>query len=63
MLYRGIACAWQSGVWESYFRPRRIKGAGGRGTRGKIIVFGLVKRHCSEYTENDLTIQNARLRE
>jgi transposase-like protein len=30
-------------VDESYFGARRVKGKRGRGARGKIIVFGLLK--------------------
>jgi len=36
---------------ESYFGPRRVKGKRGRGTGGKIIVFGLYKRDGKVYTE------------
>ena len=36
---------------ESYFGPRRVPGHRGRGARGKIIVFGLLKRHGKVYTQ------------
>ena len=36
---------------ESYFGPRRIRGKRGRGASGKTIVFGLLKRGESVYTE------------
>jgi transposase len=38
-------------VDESYFGARRIHGKRGRGTRGKTIVFGLLKRGNEVYTE------------
>ena len=31
-------------VDESYFGARRVKGRRGRGAKGKVIVFGLLKR-------------------
>ena len=43
--------AGQIEVDESYFGARRIKGKRGRGARGKIIVFGLLKRAGKVYTE------------
>ena len=36
---------------ESYFGPKRICGKGGRGAGAKTIVFGLLKRGSSVYTE------------
>jgi transposase-like protein len=36
---------------ESYFGPRRVRGKRGRGAGGKTIVFGLLKRGDSVYTE------------
>jgi ISXO2-like transposase domain len=36
---------------ESYFGPKRIRGKRGRGAGGKTIVFGLLKRGNSVYTE------------
>ena len=36
---------------ESYFGAKRIKGKRGRGTSGKTIVFGLLKRSGNVYTE------------
>ena len=36
---------------ESYFGAKRIKGKRGRGTSGKTIVFGLLKRGGNVYTE------------
>jgi transposase-like protein len=38
-------------VDESYFGARRVKGKRGRGTYGKTIVFGLLKREGKVYTE------------
>ena len=38
-------------VDESYFGARRVRGIGGRGARGKTIVFGLFKRNGHVYTE------------
>ena len=38
-------------VDESYFGARRVKGRRGRGAKGKIIVFGLLKRGNKVYTE------------
>jgi len=38
-------------VDESYFGARRVRGKRGRGARGKIIVFGLLKRQGKVYTE------------
>ena len=38
-------------VDESYFGPGRVKGGQGRGTKGKTIVFGLLKRGDQVYTE------------
>jgi hypothetical protein len=36
---------------ESYFGPKRIRGARGRGAGGKTIVFGIFKRNDKVYTE------------
>ena len=36
---------------ESYFGPRRIRGLRGRGAGSKTVVFGLLKRGSSVYTE------------
>ncbi len=36
---------------ESYFGARRVRGKKGRGSYGKIIVFGLKKRKGNVYTE------------
>ena len=36
---------------ESYFGAKRIRGKRGRGAGGKTIVFGLLKRGVSVYTE------------
>ena len=36
---------------ESYFGPKRIRGKRGRGAKGKTIVFGVLKRGDSVYTE------------
>ena len=36
---------------ESYFGPRRVRGKKGRGARGKVIVFGLLKRNGKVYCE------------
>ena len=36
---------------ESYFGPRRVRGLRGRGAGGKTVVFGLLKRGDSVYTE------------
>jgi len=38
-------------VDESYFGARRVRGKRGRGARGKVIVFGLLKRGDKVYTE------------
>jgi len=38
-------------VDESYLKASRVLGKGGRGTRGKTIVFGLIKREEKMYTE------------
>ena len=38
-------------VDEGYFGARRVRGKCGRGARGKIIVFGLLKRGDQMYTE------------
>ena len=38
-------------VDESYFGSRYIKGRRCRGARGKIPVFGLLKRECNVYTQ------------
>ena len=36
---------------ESYFGAKRVKGKRGRGTSGKTIVFGLLKRDGKVYTD------------
>ena len=36
---------------ESYFGTRRVRGLRGRGAGGKTVVFGLLKRGDSVYTE------------
>ena len=36
---------------ESFFGPRRVRGRKGRGAYGKTVVFGILKRHGSVYTE------------
>ena len=36
---------------ESYFGPRRVRGLRGRGAGQKTVVFGLLKRGSSVYTE------------
>jgi len=36
---------------ESYFGARRVRGKRGRGSYGKTIVFGLLKRGDCVYTE------------
>ena len=36
---------------ESYFGARRVRGVRGRGAKGKIIVFGILKRNGKVYTE------------
>lgn len=36
---------------ESYFGPNRIKGKRGRGAGGKTVVFGILKRNGSVYTQ------------
>lgn len=36
---------------ESYFGPRRVRGKRGRGTGGKTIVFGVLKRGDHVYTQ------------
>ena len=36
---------------ESYFGPTRVPGRRGRGAGGKIIVFGLLKRHGKVFTQ------------
>jgi transposase-like protein len=36
---------------ESYFGPRRVRGKRGRGAGSKTIVFGLLKRDDTVYTE------------
>jgi transposase len=36
---------------ESYFGPTRIRGKRGRGAGGKTIVFGIIKRNGSVFTE------------
>ena len=36
---------------EGYFGARRVRGRRGRGASGKTIVFGLLKRNGSAYTE------------
>lgn len=36
---------------ESYFGPRRVRGLRGRGAGRKTVVFGLLKRADSVYTE------------
>ena len=38
-------------VDESYFGAHRVRGKRGRGTYGKTIVFGVLKRHGKVYTE------------
>lgn len=38
-------------VDEFYFGAKRVKGIRGRGAKGKIIVFGLLKRGDKVYTE------------
>jgi len=38
-------------VDESFFGARRFRGQRSRGTYGKTIVFGLVKRHCKVYAQ------------
>ena len=38
-------------VDESYFGAQRVRGKRGRGTYGKTIVFGLLKRQGKVYTE------------
>lgn len=38
-------------VDESYFGARRVKGKRGRGASGKILVFGVLKRGSTVYTE------------
>ena len=38
-------------VDESYFGPRRVRGKRGRGAGGKTIVFGVLRRGGSVYTE------------
>ncbi len=38
-------------VDESYFGPRRVRGKRGRGSGGKIIVFGMLKREGRVYTQ------------
>jgi len=35
---------------ESYFGARRVRGVRGRGAKGKIPVFGILKRGDKEYT-------------
>ena len=46
---------------ESYFGARRIRGKRGRGAGGKIIVFGLLKRAGSVYTQIVPSAQRAEL--
>ena len=36
---------------ESYFGARRVRGVRGRGTGGKTVVFGLIKRKGKVYTQ------------
>ncbi|WP_434352914.1 IS1595 family transposase [Psychrobacter sp. HD31] len=38
-------------VDESYFGAKRVRGKRGRGTSGKTIVFGILKREGNVYTE------------
>ena len=42
---------------ESYFSAKRVRGRRGRGAKGKIKVFGLLKRASKVYTEvvNDVS--------
>jgi len=46
---------------ESYFGAKRVKGKRGRGTRGKTIVFGLLKRDGKVYTDIVLDMQKETL--
>lgn len=46
---------------ESYFGAKRIRGKRGRGAGGKIIVFGLLKREGSVYTQIVSSAQRAEL--
>lgn len=39
------------GLDESYFGARRVRGKRGRGSHGKTIVFGMIKRHDKVYTQ------------
>ena len=48
-------------VDESYFGARRVKGKRGRGARDKTIVFGLLKRGDSVYTQIIETCDRATL--
>jgi transposase len=47
---------------ESYFGPRRVRGKRGRGAGLKTIVFGLLKRDDSVYTEIVPNVTKATLR-
>jgi transposase-like protein len=38
-------------VDESFFGPKRVKGRKGRGALGKTVVFGILKRQGSVYTQ------------
>jgi transposase-like protein len=48
---------------ESYFGPRRVRGKRGRGAGAKTIVFSLLKRDDSVYTEIVPNVTKATLRE
>ena len=45
---------------ESYFGAKRVRGLRGRGAKGKIKVFGLLKRNEKVYTEvvDDVSAKN-----
>ena len=36
---------------ESYFGAKRVRGIRGRGAKGKIPVFGMLKRDGKDYTQ------------
>ena len=48
---------------ESYFGRQRVRGKKGRGASGKIVVFGVLKRHGKVYTQIVPNASRAALKE
>jgi transposase len=46
---------------ESYFGSKRVRGKAGRGSYGKIVVFGIIQRGGSAYTEVVSTVSASTL--